>query len=47
MEIARDLALNDRFTLQKFSACNQLIAKKYDYRNVYKNFAKIIEEIVK
>jgi len=45
MEIARDLALNDRFTLQKFSACNQLIAKKYDYRNVYKNFAKIIEEI--
>jgi len=47
MEISRDLALNDRFTLQKFSACNQLIAKKYDYRNVYKNFAKIIEEIAK
>jgi hypothetical protein len=47
MEIAYDMSQKDRKTLEKMSNCNIEIAKKYNYMDIYREFAKLIEELAR
>ena len=47
MEIAREMAMGDRTELERWSKCNRKVAESYDYKKVYKAFAKIAEETVR
>ncbi len=47
MEIAYEMSQKDRKTLEKMSNCNIEIAKKYNYLDIYREFAKMIEELAR